>query len=87
MATDPKVEIRELLTDLFGSQMAAARRLHYHDRTVRWWCQFGPPPHVLKTLRRLANGEIQLRHARTTMHRRRERRPNGQGSTALTPPA
>lgn len=65
---------RGLLTDLFGSQMESARRLHMHERTVRWWCQFGAPPHVLHALDRLRREEISLRWARHLMRTRRTRR-------------
>lgn len=68
---------RDAIRALFGSQMAAARRLHFHDRTVRWWCQHGAPPHVLATLARLQRGEITLRWARKLMRSNRTRRANG----------
>jgi hypothetical protein len=63
---------------LFGSQMEASRRLHFHERSVRWWCQHGAPPHVLTALNRLHDGEISLRWARHLIRNKRSRRLNGQ---------
>jgi hypothetical protein len=70
-------DTRALIVALFGSQMEASRRLHFHDRTVRWWCERGAPQHVLEVLQRLADGEIKLRWARSLMHTKRTRRVNG----------
>lgn len=72
--TDIVKTTRNLLTDLFGSQMAASRKLHMHERTVRWWCYEGAPPHVLHALDRLRRKEISLRWARTLMRSKRTRR-------------
>jgi 23S rRNA A1618 N6-methylase RlmF len=78
-----RTETRQLLVNLFGSQMESARRLHFHERTVRWWCQHGAPPHVLSALQRLHNGEISLRWARALIRDKRTRRPlNGARSSA-----
>jgi 23S rRNA A1618 N6-methylase RlmF len=77
------VEItRDLLTTLFGSQMESARRLHFHERTVRWWCQHGAPPHVLRVLDRLRRDEISLRWARQLLRTKRTRRPLNGGRSA-----
>ena len=65
---------REVLTELFGSQMESARRLHFHERTVRFWCQHGAPPHVLNALWRLKDQEISLPWARQLMRTKRTRR-------------
>ena len=65
---------RRLLRHLFGSQMESARRLHFHERTVRWWCQHGAPPHVLNVLDRLRRKEISLRWARHLLRSKRTRR-------------
>jgi len=71
-------ETREHIGVLFGSQLGAARRLHFADRTVRWWCEHGAPPHVMAALRRLRAGEISVRWARELMRANRSRRNNGQ---------
>ena len=64
---------RKLIQSHFGSQMEAARRLQFHERTVRWWCQHGAPPHIFDTLQRLDRGTISLAWARELMRRRRRR--------------
>lgn len=68
---------RALIGLTFSSQMEAARQLHMHERTVRWWCQHGAPPHVVAALSRLSKEEISLRWARTLIRTRRTRRVNG----------
>jgi hypothetical protein len=74
-------QTRRLLDRLFGSQMEASRRLHFHERSVRWWCQHGAPPHVLEALGRLRRGEISLRWTRQLIRNKRTRRTlNGQRS-------
>jgi hypothetical protein len=65
---------RKLIGKLFASQLDCARRLHFVDRTVRYWCQHGAPPHVLNTLERLHKREISLPWARKLMHNSRSRR-------------
>jgi 23S rRNA A1618 N6-methylase RlmF len=72
--TDVVSITRRLLEQLFGSQMESARRLHFHERTVRWWCQHGAPPHVLRVLDRLRREEISLRWARQLLRTKRTRR-------------
>jgi hypothetical protein len=67
-------ETRQLITDNFVSQMHAARMLHFADRTVRWWCEHGAPPHILDALRRLDAGDITLTWARKLMRAKRTRR-------------
>jgi 23S rRNA A1618 N6-methylase RlmF len=74
IGTDVVKTTRRLLTQLFGSQMESARRLHFHERTVRWWCQHGAPPHVLRALDRYRRGEISLRWTRTLIRSKRTRR-------------
>jgi hypothetical protein len=72
-----KQHTKEMIALLFGSQMEASRRLHVHERTVRWWCKHGAPPHVLLVLYRLKDDEISLRWARTLIRTKRTRRANG----------
>ena len=67
------VETRRLIDSLFGSQLGAARQLHFSDRAVRWWCQFGAPPHIMAVLNRYEAGEISLTWARKLMVRRKRR--------------
>ena len=64
---------RRFITELFGSQLGAARALHFSERAVRWWCQHGAPPHIIDALVRYADGEISLRWTRALMQRRRRR--------------
>ena len=71
---DDLIEIRRLIVKIFGSQMEASRRLHTAERTVRYWCQNGPPPHVADALRRLAADQISLQWARFLIKKRRGRR-------------
>ena len=68
--------LKKTLNDLFESQLGAARKLDFADRTVRYWVQHGAPPHIERSLRRLKAGKISLRHARRMMHEQRERRPS-----------
>ena len=68
--------IKKLLVELFGSQLAAARQLQFAERTVRYWCQHGAPPHVELILKNLKHKKISLRHARKLLREQRERRPN-----------
>lgn len=70
-------DTRSLIRELFQSQMQASRELRFHERTVRWWCKMGAPPHVLNALQRLWSGEIDLRTARRRMRKHRERREHG----------
>ena len=76
-----KAFVRDVLVNVFGGQMQAARALKFHDRTVRWWCQYGAPDHVLSVLERVQNGEISIAWARhllrTKRSRRRKRKANG----------
>ena len=71
-----RLVVKNLLIELFDSQLNAARKLHFSERNVRYWCQSGAPLHVMSALRRLQAGEISLRWARQLMQRRR-RRDNG----------
>jgi 23S rRNA A1618 N6-methylase RlmF len=80
--TDVVKITRGLLTELFGSQLEASRRLHFHERSVRWWCQHGAPPHVLHALDRLKRNEISLRWARTLLRDKRTRRPLNAGHSS-----
>jgi tagatose-1,6-bisphosphate aldolase non-catalytic subunit AgaZ/GatZ len=88
--SDP--EVKKLIVDLFGNQLEAARKLQFADRTVRYWCQNGAPPHVERVLRNLKRKKISLRSARKQLRQQRERRPNraatGAGdSRSSNPPA
>ena len=67
-------ETKIVLEKLFGSQMEAARRLGYHERTVRYWCEFGAPPHVKQGLRDYASGLINLATLKLRLRRDRTRR-------------
>lgn len=74
---------RELIKQLFGSQMEASRRLKFHERSVRYWCQFGAPPHVLRVLDRLRRRDITLPWARQLLRQKRGRRKlNGRKAPA-----
>ena len=85
--------IRKTLVELFGSQLGAARNLGFQDRTVRYWVQYGAPPHVERVLRNLKRKKISLRSARKQLRQQRERRPNkngpspADGSRNSSPPA
>src|SRR6516165_12732705 len=89
--SDP--EVKKLIVDLFGNQLEAARKLQFADRTVRYWCQNGAPPHVERVLRNLKRKKISLRSARKQLRQQRERRPNrngpspADGSRNSSPPA
>lgn len=72
-------QTRDTLEQLFGSQMQASRELGFHERTVRWWCKHGAPPHIINALERLASGAIDLRTARRHMRRNRQRRESLNG--------
>jgi len=74
--------IKKLLIELFKSQLGAARKLQFADRTVRYWCQNGAPPHVERILRNLKRKKISLRSARKQLRQQRERRPNRAASVA-----
>ena len=74
MATRNEIRVTRELVDQFGSQMAASRALHMHERTVRWWCQNGAPPHVFVALARYKDGEISLRWTRHLIRAKRTRR-------------
>src|SRR6516164_694101 len=87
-----QVWIKKTLVDLFGSQLGAARKLQFADRTVRYWCQNGAPPHVERVLLNLKRKKISLRSARKQLRQQRERRPNRavtavDGSRSSSPPA
>ena len=84
--------VRKILVELFGSQLGAARNLGFQDRTVRYWVQYGAPPHVERVLRNLKRKKISLRSARKQLRQQRERRPNrgataADGSRSSNPPA
>ena len=68
--------IKKLLVELFRSQLNAARQLQFAERTVRYWCQHGAPPHVERILKNLKAKKISLRHARKLLRQQRQRRPN-----------
>ena len=87
-----QVWIKKTLVDLFGSQLGAARKLQFADRTVRYWCQNGAPPHVERVLLNLNRKKISLRSARKQLRQQRERRPNraalaADGNRSSSPPA
>jgi 23S rRNA A1618 N6-methylase RlmF len=65
---------KRLIKSLFGSQLAAARALHFSERNVRYWCMFGAPLHVGKVLRRMRDEGLSVRTARQLLRQNRERR-------------
>lgn len=79
--SDPAV--KKLLVDLFNSQLEAARKLGFQDRTVRYWVQHGAPPHVERVLLNLKRKKVSLRSARKQLRQQRERRPNKSAPSAL----
>jgi hypothetical protein len=67
-------QTKRAMITLFGGQSQGARALGFTDRTVRYWCEVGAPPHIARNLYKLYHGQITVREARKRMKLERQRR-------------